>query len=137
MFTWDRSSQENPDGVEDKKPSSVDSWYVEEVIREATQALMAATGHDKKACEDRVLGGGLTIICAYDPEVQAAVDAVYNDPEVLAGYVSRNGQQAMSNISIVDNSTGYVVAIGSTAEKTVNRGSIWPVTSWQIGRAHV
>ncbi len=131
VFTWDRSSQENPDGVEDKKPSSVDSWYVEEVIREATQALMAATGHDKKACEDRVLGGGLTIICAYDPEVQAAVDAVYNDPEVLAGYVSRNGQQAMSNISIVDNSTGYVVAIGSTAEKTVNRGSIWPVTSWR------
>ena len=129
VFSWDRNSDpENPDAVE-KKPSTIYSWYVEEVIREATQALMDETGHDEQACRDRVFSGGLTIVCAYDPDVQAAVDAVYNDPEVLSNYVSKKGQKGMSNITIVDNSTGWVVALGSTAEKTVNRGSIWPVTS--------
>lgn len=129
VFSWDRNSDpENPDGAE-KKPSTIYSWYVEEVIREATQALMDETGHDEDACRTRVFSGGLTIVCAYDPDVQAAVDAVYNDPEVLSNYVSKKGQKGMSNITIVDNSTGWVVALGSTAEKTVNRGSIWPVTS--------
>ncbi len=129
VFSWDRQSDpENPD-AEKKLPSAILSWYEEEVIREATQALVDATGHDEQACRDRVFSGGLTIVCAYDPDVQAAVDAVYNDPEVLSNYVSRRGQKGMSNITIVDNSTGYVVALGSTAEKTVNRGSIWPVTS--------
>ncbi len=128
-FKWqNKADPEDPDGVE-SEPSNIYSWYVEAVIREATQALMDETGHDEKACRTRVFSGGLSIICAYDPEVQAAVDAVYKDPETLANYVSKRGQKAMSNITVVDNSTGYVVALGSTAEKTVNRGSLWPVTS--------
>ena len=124
-----QASQDDPDGVQAAESSNIYSWYVEAVIREATQALMDETGHDEKACRTRVFTGGLSIICAYDPEVQAAIDAVYNDPETLSNYVSKKGQKAMSNITIVDNSSGYVVAMGSTAEKTVNRGSIWPVTS--------
>ena len=129
VFKWQsQADPEDPDAVE-SEPSNIYSWYVEAVIREATQALMDETGHDEKTCRTRVFSGGLSIVCAYDPEVQAAIDAVYNDPETLSNYVSRNGQQAMSNITIVDNSSGYVVAMGSTAEKTVNRGSIWPVTS--------
>ena len=128
-FKWQsQADPEDPDAVE-SEPSNIYSWYVEAVIREATQALMEETGHDEKACRTRVFSGGLSIVCAYDPEVQAAIDAVYNDPETLSNYVSKKGQKAMSNITIVDNSTGYVVAMGSTAEKTVNRGSIWPVTS--------
>ena len=128
-FKWQsQADPEDPDAVE-SEPSNIYSWYVEAVIREATQALMEETGHDEKACRTRVFSGGLSIICAYDPEVQAAIDAVYNDPETLSNYVSKKGQKAMSNITIVDNSTGYVVAMGSTAEKTVNRGSIWPMTS--------
>ena len=128
-FKWQsQADPEDPDAVE-SEPSNIYSWYVEAVIREATQALMEETGHDEKASRTRVFSGGLSIVCAYDPEVQAAIDAVYNDPETLSNYVSKKGQKAMSNITIVDNSTGYVVAMGSTAEKTVNRGSIWPVTS--------
>ena len=129
VFKWQsQADPEDPDAVE-SEPSNIYSWYVEAVIREATQALMDETGHDEKTCRTRVFSGGLSIVCAYDPEVQAAIDAVYNDPETLSNYVSKKGQKAMSNITIVDNSSGYVVAMGSTAEKTVNRGSIWPVTS--------
>lgn len=124
-----QTAADDGESAQESKPSTVYSWYVEAVIREATQALMDETGHDEDACRTRVFSGGLSIICAYDPEVQAAIDAVYNNPETLSNYVSAKGQKAMSNITIVDNSTGYVVAMGSTAEKTVNRGSIWPVTS--------
>ncbi len=128
-FKWQgKADPEDPDGVE-SEPSNIYSWYVEAVIREATRALMDETGHDEKACRTRVFSGGLSIICAYDPEVQAAVDAIYNDPANLDQVSSKTGQRLMSNITVVDNSTGWVVAMGSTAEKTVNRGSIWPVTT--------
>ena len=82
VFKWQgKADPEDPDGVE-SEPSNIYSWYVEAVIREATQALMDETGHDEKACRTRVFSGGLSIICAYDPEVQEAVDAVYKDPEL-------------------------------------------------------
>lgn len=133
-LVFKRDAQAVPDdgeGAQESKPSTIYSWYVEAVIREATLALMDETGHDEDACRTRVFSGGLSIVCAYDPEVQAALDAVYNDPNTLSEYASgkRYGGKLMSSMSIVDNSTGYVVAMGSTKEKTVNRGSIWPVTT--------
>ena len=73
-----------------------------------------------------VFSGGLKIITAYDPRVQASVDQVYDDPAVL-NYYARNGEKLQSNITVVDNSTGFVVAMGTTFPKTTNRGWNYPV----------
>lgn len=133
-LVFKRDLQSVPDdddtaGTDKKGSSAVYSWYVEEVINEAIDLLQDATKMSWDMCEQRVLSGGLSIITAYDPEAQEAVDAVFNDPSNLDQVSSKTGQRLMSSISVVDNSTGYVVALGSTAEKTVNRGSIWPVTT--------
>ncbi len=57
-----------------------------------------------------------------NPDVQAAVDSVYQDQSNL-NYTSSSGQQLQSAITIVDNSTGEVVAMaGGMGEKTVSRG---------------
>ena len=103
------------------------SWYVEAVINESIQKLKEKTGLSYDMCEDMVLSGGLSIVCAYDPEVQGAVDNVYNNRANLDQVSLRTGQRLISAISIVDNSTGMVVAMGSTQEKTVDRGWNTPV----------
>ena len=61
VFKWQsQADPEDPDAVE-SEPSNIYSWYVEAVIREATQALMDETGHDEKTCRTRVFSGGLSI----------------------------------------------------------------------------
>lgn len=124
-----QAGQDDPESEEEKKPASVFSWYVEAAIKEATKALMDETTLSEDMCRQRVFSGGLKIITAYDPDAQAAVDAVYNDRSNLNQVSSKTGKRAMSSITIVDNQTGYVVAMGSTDEKTVNRGTNWPVDS--------
>ncbi|MCI9288532.1 MAG: transglycosylase [Oscillospiraceae bacterium] len=131
-LVFKRDVQSQPDGAEDsgqeeKKPSTVYSWYVEQVIKESIQLLQEETGLGEDACRQRVFSGGLSIVCAYDPEVQAAVDTVYNNRENLDQVSTKTGQRLISAISVVDNSTGLVVAMGSTQEKTVNRGWNTPV----------
>lgn len=120
------TDEDNSDSGETGTVSNINSWYVDAVIREAVKLLMAVTHLDEDSCTYMVYSGGLRIYCAYDPEAQGAVDQIYNDPSNL-NYVSRTGQPLISAISVVDNSTGYVVAMGSTQEKTANRGWITPV----------
>ena len=55
------------------------------------------------------------------PEVQAAVDKVYQDQNNL-NVTSSSGQKLQSAITIVDNETGEVVAMaGGMGEKTASR----------------
>ncbi len=122
-----QGSQDDPDHLEDKAPSTVYPWYVEAAITESIDTLREHTQLSEEMCRQRVFSGGLSIIVAYDPDVQAAVDAIYNDRANLDQVSSRTGQRLMSAITVVDNSTGYVVAMGSTQEKTVNRGWNTPV----------
>ena len=109
------------------KPANVYSWYTEAVIKEATRLLVENTTMNEETANDMVFSGGLTIVCAYDPEVQAAVDTVFNNRENLDQVSSRTGQRLISAISVVDNSTGLVVAMGSTQEKTSDRVWVTPV----------
>ena len=69
-----------------------------------------------------MFSGGLSIFVPYDPEVQAAVDTVFNDRSNLDQVSRKTGQRLMSSITVVDNSSGYVVAIGNTMEKEVDLG---------------
>ncbi|MDE6281417.1 MAG: transglycosylase domain-containing protein, partial [Oscillospiraceae bacterium] len=114
VFKRDLQAVPDDDDANDadtKTSSALYSWYVEEVITEAIEALVEETGMSPAMCEQRVLNGGLSIICAYDPEAQSAVDTVFNDRSNLDQVSSKTGQRLMSAISVVDNSTGYVVAL--------------------------
>ena len=121
---WDvtNTDPDDPEAPAPAKKSAQYSWYVEAVIDEAVEALMEETQLNERICTNRVFSGGLKIYVAYDPAIQAAVDTVYNNRENLDQVSSRTGQRLASAITVVDNSTGYVVAMGNTMEKTVDRG---------------
>ena len=125
VFSRDRAQDENGEDQEStqKKTSMVKySWYVEAVIDEAIEAVMDARGISYDAAKQLVFNGGLAIYTPYDPDVQQAVDTIFNDRSNLDQVSARTGQRLMASITMVDNSSGYVVAIGNTMEKTVDRG---------------
>ena len=102
---------------------SVYSWYVDEVIDQVARELALADGVEEWTTEISInyrnkLGrGGYHIYTPYDADVQAAVDAVYTDLKQIP--TVQSGQQLQSGITIVDNSTGDIVAMaGGVGEKT-------------------
>ena len=118
----DGSGAGSPNAQENTRSSVLHPWYVEAVIDEAIEALMEARHINRDSATQLVYSGGLSIYTPYDPDVQGAVDTIFNDRSNLDLVSSRTGQRLMSSITVVDNSSGYVVAIGNTMEKTVNRG---------------
>ncbi len=129
VFTKDaQAGTDDPDNPEDaqaepkSKATPRYSWYVEAVISDAVDALMEEQHINEKAANHLVFSGGLSIFVPYDPEVQAAVDTVFNDRSNLDQVSRKTGQRLMSSITVVDNSSGYVVAIGNTMEKEVDLG---------------
>ena len=119
VFSWDKEDT----GEEDEdKDEVIYPWYVDAVISEVITDLMESTGMNKEVVTNMVYSGGLKIYVPYDPDIQAKVDQIYNDRANL-DYTSKTGQQMSSAITVIDNSTGYVVAMaGDVGAKEVNRG---------------
>lgn len=107
--------------AEAASPANIHPWYVDAVISEVISDLQAEFGWAEDYAREMVYSGGLRIYVPYDPDIQAAVDAIYTDRSNL-NYTSKTGQQMSSAITVVDNSNGYVVAMaGDVGEKTGNR----------------
>lgn len=97
------------------------TWYEDQVIDEVLEDLIEKYGITSEYANNLLYYGGLRIETCFDPEVQAYVDAVYNDRSVLE-LESASGQQIQSGITVIDNSSGCVVAIaGGIGEKEGNR----------------
>jgi len=128
VFVWDRDEDEvaaeaeAAAAAESKTTADIHPWYVDAVIAEVINDLVEKYDYSKRAATQMVYSGGLRIYVPYDPDIQAKVDQIYNDRSNL-DYVSKTGQQLSSAITVIDNATGYVVAIaGDVGEKTLNRG---------------
>lgn len=122
VFSWDEQSAGDDTGDDDPEDVTIYPWYVDAVISEVISDLMETTGLTRDVVTQMVYSGGLSIYVPYDPDVQAKVDQIYNDPANLP-YTSKTGQQMSSAITVIDNSTGWVVAMaGGIGEKTLNRG---------------
>ncbi len=105
---------------EENQTGQVYNWYTEAVIDSLIADLKEMYGLSDTAAQDMVYGGGLKIYTPFDPDVQAAVDEVYEDRSNL-NYTSSDGQLMQSAITVVDNETGYVVAMsGYVGEKEGN-----------------
>lgn len=109
-------------GEDEARQATVFTWYEDQVISDVISDLREQYGISADAAADMVYSGGLEIDTCFNPDVQAAVDAVYSNRENL-NYTSSSGQQLQSGITIVDNETGNVVALsGGIGEKTKSRG---------------
>jgi penicillin-binding protein 1A len=94
---------------------------VDAVIDQVIADLKDKYNLSEQAAAGMVYSGGLQIYSCMNPDVQAAVDAVYSERGNL-DYTSPSGQQMQSAITIVDNETGNVVALaGGVGQKTESR----------------
>ena len=101
-------------------PQEIYSWYEETVIADVSRDLEEQLGWSESRIDQMLSRGGLRIYTCVDPELQAIAEEIYSDRANL-DYTSRDGQQMQSSITIIDNSTGDVVAIvGQFGEKEGN-----------------
>ena len=96
------------------------SYFEDQLIRDVIADLKDAYDLSEQVASQWVYNGGLSIYCTQDPNIQAKVDAVYED---LSNFdaPSSTGQQLQSGITVIDNTTGNVVALaGGVGEKTAS-----------------
>ena len=94
------------------------SYFVDQVIRDVVDDMVNQLGISEKAAKDKLYYGGYKIYTTIDPNIQKTTESVYEDRSNL-NVTSRSGQQLQSGITIVDVSTGNVVAmVGRVGEKT-------------------
>ena len=109
-------------GEEEQDTTTIYSWYEEQVRKDVIADLMSQLQVSKERAEQMLRTGGLRIYTCLDPDVQAQVEAIYNDESHL-DYYSTDGKHIQSAISVIDNATGDLVGIaGRLGEKT---GNIW------------
>ncbi len=102
------------------------SYFEDQVIRDVVHDLCEKTGYDYEIVYKMVMTGGYQIYSTYNPDAQAAVDAVYEDLSQIPETAS--SQQLQSGIVIIDNQTGDIVAMaGGVGKKegslTLNRAA--------------
>lgn len=97
------------------------SWYEDQVITDVQNALVDQLQISADMARQMIYYGGLKIYTCVDPDAQAIVEKVYENLDNLP-YKSADGQQMQSAITVIDNSTGNVVALaGGMGEKTGSR----------------
>ena len=100
---------------EKKKSDDNYSWFVDQVINDVVNDLCDKTGYEYDIVYTMVKTGGYQIYSTVNPDVQAAVDQVYEDLSSLPATAS--SQQLQSGIVIVDNTTGDIVALAGGVGK--------------------
>lgn len=126
MITDEEYEQAKMEAPEFKKTqrqeevNSKQSYFVDQVISDVIDDLVANMGYTKQLASRLVYSGGLKIYATIDPEVQAVVDDVYLDE---SSFPTLKGVIQPESAMVVMTSEGDVVAmIGGRGEKVINRG---------------
>lgn len=97
------------------------NWFTDAVIEELISDFVSQ-GMSRKEATNVVYHGGLDIYTTYDPDVQEAIDAVYEDTSLYEQYVSASGDALESAIVVLNQDSGAVVGMaGGIGIKEGNR----------------
>ena len=111
----------------------VDSWFIDEVIRDVRDDLAAKLRISPDEALTRIYNSGYNIYTTLDPEIQAIAESVYEDRTNLE-LTSRDGQPIRSGITIIDPYTGNIVAmVGDMGPKTGNLLLSYATDKRQVG----
>ena len=92
------------------------SYFVDTVYRDVVDDLCDQYDLSQLAAQQLLLTGGYKIYTTMDPDVQAQVDRVYENPDNLPKTISI--QQLQSAIVVIDNATGDIIAMsGGVGQK--------------------
>ena len=98
------------------------TWFEDAAINEAITLIQAERGVSRETASTLLYNSGYHIYTTLDPDIQAIVDEVYEDPANF-DYPSPSGKPLDSAITVVDPYTGDVVAMaGGVGVKTGRRG---------------
>ena len=132
-------------GAADQNISTVHSWFVDTLISDVIRDLMETYNYDEQTAKNLLYSGGLRIYTTIDRNIQAKLDAVYQNNDMFPSHGT--GVQVESAMTIIEQSTGNLVAIvGGRGVKTTPLGfnratqaarqpgsSIKPLASYSIG----
>ena len=90
--------------------TQLDSFFVEQVYRDVIKAFREM-GYGERAAAQMIYNGGYQIYATVDMDIQNLVESIYADRENF-DYPSKSGQQLQSGMTVIDNATGNIVAIG-------------------------
>lgn len=108
-------------GGEDTDTTRYNTWFQDAAINEAIDLLVEQKGYAREDAAKFLYRQGYHIETTFDPDVQAVVDSVYQDPSNF-DYPSADGTPLASAITIIDPYTGDVKAMaGGVGQKTANR----------------
>ncbi len=92
------------------------SYFEDQVINDVVRDLCGKTGYEETIVRKMLMTGGYKIYSTMNPDVQKAVEDVYQKLENIPATAS--SQQLQSGIVVIDNKTGDVVAVaGGVGEK--------------------
>ncbi len=95
------------------------TYYEEVVIQDVIDDLVKLKGISSKAARSLVMNGGYQIYCCLDPDIQAAVNGIYEDLSAIPR--TTGTQQLQSAIVVMDPYDGRIVALsGGVGEKKAN-----------------
>lgn len=99
--------------------TQVNSYFVDQVIQDVIDDLVAEKGYSAKIASSLVYSGGLKIYTTVDPFVQKTMESVYEDD---SNFVTLSGTVQPQSAMIVMSTTGDVLGIvGGRGKKTANR----------------
>lgn len=111
VFTWDEDYVPKDAGeAEAISNSAYDSYFVERMFNDIVADMVAEKGYETEVAKTMLYTGGYSIYCTVDPEIQSIVESVYADRNNL-NYTSAKGELLQSGATIIDNSTGNIVAV--------------------------
>ena len=99
----------------------INSWFVDQVFNDVAKDLAAQENIDLKTAQSAIYNRGYHIYTTLDPKIQEIAESVYEDRGNLDNLTSKKGQPIRSGITIIEPTTGNIVAIvGDMGEKEGN-----------------
>jgi len=99
----------------------INSYYVDTVIEDVKNDLMAKKGINEETAENLIYNGGLQIFSCMDMKAQNIVDGIYQNSSNFPTVKSSKGESIQSAIVLLDPYTGEIKALyGGVGKKSGN-----------------
>ena len=100
---------------------TVQDYYVDLVVEDVIEDLMEEYGYTYNYAENIVYYGGLSIYSAEDPELQAAVEAIFADDKNYPALRESDEEDPQAGFFAVDYDGKVIATVGGRGKKTANR----------------
>ncbi len=96
----------------------VNSYFVDALYEEVVQGLMDVYGYDEQHAKLNFYNGGYKIYSTLDPNIQSAMETVYEDTKYA--YKGKDGQLLQGSMVVMDYEGHVKGMVGGIGEKTGN-----------------